>query len=673
MADTDRAPDRAPDPAEADTPTPVRRGRVRRSFLRDLAIAGVTLLVVVLVVAPGLGGAPETLSRSQILGTLGITVIAALGLNLLAGYAGQISLGQGGFIAAGAYLSAWLHLDVGLPWTLAIVFAVAISGALGALLALAAVRLHGPQVAMVTLAFAIVVQRVLNDAEAFGRLAGYPNTSQHGSTLLDPAELFGVRLEPPIFGGVAPWIVLVIAVVVAVAFVLYRNLVRSAWGRSLKAIRESELVAAHFGIDTTRRKVGAFTVAAVFGAVAGVLVTQLTAHLQPESFTFVLSLNLIVIVILGGSGRLMGPVVGAVLLRFVEESHWIDELVAWQRSTISDSWYLSEPGIVGLLLILTLALLPQGLVGGAATAFARLRDRRRGDEDAEDDVAEAELGSTGEVALSRPTTDAGDVPVLRVRGLGHAFDGNRAVDEMTLDVRAGTIHALIGPNGAGKTTVVNLVSGVYAIQDGKVEILGTDATAARAPQIHRLGVARTFQTPQLFNDDPAIDNLLAGMNARLDEPFWATLVRTPRIYREEARAADRAHDLLGTVGLDEHAGTIAGELPYGLQRALELGRALASEPRLLILDEPAAGLNPAESRELGRLLRRIAATGVAILLVEHDMDLVTSIADEVTCMEQGRLLYHGDAAGLHRDERVLAAYLGTAAVTPSTTEGDRRA
>jgi branched-chain amino acid transport system permease protein len=644
-----------------------RSGRIRPAVLRDVLVALATLIVVVLVVAPGLGGAPETLARSQILGTLGITIIAALGLNLLAGYAGQISLGQGGFIAAGAYLSAWLHLDIGLAWGLAIVLAVVLSGLLGALLAIAAVRLHGPQVAMVTLAFAIVVQRVLNDAVAFGRRAGYPNTSQHGSTLLDPMEVLGVQFEPPIFGGQPPWTVLLIAVCVAVAFVLYRNLVRSSWGRSLKAVRESELVAAHFGVETTRRKVGAFTVAAVFGAVAGVLATQLTAHLQPESFTFLLSINLIVIVILGGSGRLLGPVVGAVILRYIEESALTDALVDWQRTTISDSWYLSETGLIGLLLILTLALLPSGAVGGAQHWFSRLRRSRRAEPD--DDVFEAEL-HVGAVWLHQvaevPSADGGE-EVLRVTGLTHNFDGNRAVHEMDLAVRAGTIHALIGPNGAGKTTVVNLISGVYGVQEGRVELLGDDVTAARAPAIHRLGVARTFQTPQLFNDEGTIDNLLAGMGARLDEPFWATLVRTPRIYREEERARRRAEELLSTVGLADHPETVAGELPYGLQRALELGRALASEPRLLVLDEPAAGLNPAESRELGRLLQRIAASGVAVLLVEHDMDLVTAIATEVTCMEQGGLLYHGDAAGLHQDEGVLAAYLGTASA--STNDG----
>jgi branched-chain amino acid transport system permease protein len=636
---------------------------IRSAVFRDVLVAVGVLVAVFALVGPGLGGAPETLSRSQLLGTLAITIIAALGLNLLAGYGGQISLGQGAFIATGAYLSAWLHLGVGLPWGVAMLLAVVLSAILGALLAVAAVRLHGPQVAMVTLAFAIVVQRVFNDAEVFGRLAGYPNTTQHGSTLLDPIEVAGIRLEAPIFGGVAPLIMVVIAVVLVVAFVAYRNLVRSAWGRSLKAIRESELVAAHFGIDTTRRKIAAFTVAAVFGAVGGVLLTQLTAHLQPESFTFLLSINLIVIVILGGSGRLLGPIVGAVLIRWVEEAHVVDQFVRWQRETINDSWYLSEPGLVGVILLLTLALLPQGVTGGAQDWYQRIRARRAEREETSEELA--------------PTTGAGpraappgrsDELLVRVEGLRHDFDGNRAVDGMRLEVRGGDLHSLIGPNGAGKTTVVNLISGVYSVQAGRVEVCGQSIQGMRAPRIHRLGVARTFQTPQLFTDESCMENVLTGMASQLDEPFWSALVRTPRVYREEARARVRARELLELVGLEDDEETVAGELSYGLQRALELARALAGEPRLLILDEPAAGLNPAESRRLGQLLQDIAATGVGVLLVEHDMDLVSAISTEVTCMEQGGLLYHGDAAGLHQDERVLAAYLGTASA-PEATEG----
>jgi branched-chain amino acid transport system permease protein len=255
-----------------------------------------------------------------------------------------------------------------------------------------------------------------------------------------------------------------------------------------------------------------------------------------------------------------------------------------------------------------------------------------------------------------------------VEGLRHDFDGNRAVDGMRLEVRGGDLHSLIGPNGAGKTTVVNLISGVYSVQAGRVEVCGQSIQGLRAPRIHRLGVARTFQTPQLFTDESCMENVLTGMASQLDEPFWSALVRTPRVYREEARARVRARELLELVGLEDHEETVAGELPYGLQRALELARALAGEPRLLILDEPAAGLNPAESRRLGQLLQDIAATGVGVLLVEHDMDLVSAISTEVTCMEQGGLLYHGDAAGLHQDELVLAAYLGTASA-PEATEG----
>jgi ABC-type branched-subunit amino acid transport system ATPase component len=249
--------------------------------------------------------------------------------------------------------------------------------------------------------------------------------------------------------------------------------------------------------------------------------------------------------------------------------------------------------------------------------------------------------------------------VLSMEHVTHAFAGNRAVDDMSLQLRRGQIHALVGPNGAGKTTFVNLITGVYTLQEGaSASVLGVDITGLQPHRIQRLGVARTFQTPQLFGDETALENVLSGFDARLDEPFLATVLRTGRVRRAEAEGHAKSEALLHQLGLGEHADSLAADLPYGLQRSLELARALGCDPEVLILDEPAAGLNPAETYALGTLLQQIAATGVAILLVEHDMSLVVRVADVVTCMERGGLIYSGDAAGLQHDERVLTAYLG---------------
>ncbi|QGW25751.1 MULTISPECIES: branched-chain amino acid ABC transporter ATP-binding protein/permease [unclassified Dietzia] len=632
-----------------------------RALLRKDALAfGIALVVVAVAIAPGLTGAPTTISTSQSVGMIIVAMVAAFGLNLLAGYAGLISLGQGAFVGIGAYVSAWAMLGLSLPWPLAMICAVAVSVGAGGLLSLAAARLTGPQVAMITLAFAVVVHRLFNELELFGRLAGYPNTSTHETSLLDPAEIGGVVLEPPLFAGTPPLLMILVGIIGVLAFVAYRNLAQSAWGRSLRAIATSEVVASHIGINPRRRKAAVFMVAAAFGGVAGTLQAQLQAHLQPESFTFTLSLSLIIMVILGGAGRLYGPVVGVIVLLTLEHSHAMHALVTFQQDYLSDSWFLSDEGLTGLLFILTLVFLPSGIVGGVRQLQNRLQ-RRRGESpeesaslDVSGDVASPVGGRAEDVDLS--THDG----VMTLRDVTHSFAGLKAVDDMQLTLREGTIHALVGPNGAGKTTLVNLTTGVYPLQEGSSKtILNTEAAHLAPHEIYRLGVARTFQTPQLFHGETALVNVMAGLDATLGQAFVPTLLRLPGIRRLEAEAREKAMGLLEMLGIDEHADTFTGELPYGLQRSVELARAMASDPKILILDEPAAGLNPAETYQLGTTLKAIADTGVAILLVEHDMSLVVRVADEVTCMERGGLIYHGDAAGLQTNERVVAAYLGS--------------
>jgi branched-chain amino acid transport system permease protein len=636
--------------------------RLRRELLRkDLFVFVLAAGIAAALIVPGLGGDPMTISRSQSFGTIGVALVAAFGLNLLAGYAGLVSLGQGAFVGIGAYASAWCMLSLGLPWPLAMLAAVVLAAAAGAVLSLAAARLSGPQVAMITLAFAVVIHRLFNDVSALGRLAGYPNTSSHGTSLLDPVAIGDVKLEPPLFGGTPPLVMVLVAAVVVLAFIAYRNLAESAWGRGLRAIAKNEIVASHIGVNARRRKTAVFTVAAAFGGVAGVLQTQLSAHLQPESFTFTLSLSLIIMVILGGAGRLYGPVVGVLVLMYLEHSNAMHVFVEFQQEHISDSWFLSDDGLTGLLLILTLVFMPGGLVGGLRRVQHWWNSRKETPVEkppAVDARRESPVAQRPQAALDALPT------VMTLSDVTHQFSGLRAVDDMNLKLREGTIHALVGPNGAGKTTLVNLTTGVYRMQEGaRSEILGTDATALAPHEIYHLGVARTFQTPQLFADESALVNVMSGLDARLRQSFLATLLRTPKVRRLEAEARVKAMSLLERLGISEHAETPAGELPYGLQRSVELARALASDPRILILDEPAAGLNPSETYALGTTLEAVAAGGVAILLVEHDMSLVVRVADEVTCMERGGRIYHGDAAGLQQDERVLTAYLGAGHVT----------
>lgn len=651
--------------------TSSRTGSVRRELGRDLTFVVAVTLVAIAVIAPGWSGSGPTIADMQLAGNIAAVMMATIGLNLLAGYAGQPSLGQGAFYAVGAYVSAYLMLNLSVPPLLAMAGAVLASAALGAAVAVGSMRLRGPQLAMVTLVLAIGVERVLVQVNGLGRLDGYPNIQQHDTSTLEPISVFGTTLHPPMIAGVSPTVLLPIAILLIVVLFLYRNLARSAWGRALRAVHENELLAAHLGVNVFYRKVAVFTVAAALGGLGGVVYAQVFGHLQPESFVFFLSITMLLMVVLGGSGTILGPVVGTVFIMWLQESDALAWITEQQQEYVSDRWFLSTPGIIGLLLIVTLALLPRGVVG---TVRLRLTDRTR--------PAPAGAGAPGEgavVAAPAPApvaavgpersapTDAGPV-LLQVQGVTKKFGELVAVNEMTLDVRPGTIHAVIGPNGAGKSTLANLITGVYAPSDGTITFGGDEIAGKRSHQIARLGVARTFQTPKLFLDATVLDNVKAGFVDTGRLGFWRAAVKPPSEYRRAVEVEHEALRLLARFGLDVVADQTAGNLPYGQQRALEIARALASRPRLLVLDEPAAGLNPSEGAALAEILRSLRADGLGMILVEHDMDLISAVADVATCMEQGARLAAGRPADVLTDPRVVAAYLGSVEDETDTVE-----
>ncbi|WP_018635095.1 branched-chain amino acid ABC transporter ATP-binding protein/permease [Parafrankia elaeagni] len=648
---------------------------------KDAGFALVVLALAVGVTLPGLAGDGPRLATMQMVGVAFATVLAALGLNLLTGFAKLVSLGQGAFYALGAYASAWLILDGGWPWPVAIIAAVLLSSGVGALVALGSMRLRGPQFAMITLVFAVLTERVLAEWSVFGRLSGYPNPVEHGSGLLDPVSIGGFALEPPLFAGVEGTLLPVLAVVLAVVVVLYRNVARSPWGRSLRALGESEHLAAHLGVNLTARKIAVFTVSAGLGALGGVFYTQAYGHLQPESFGIYLSLTLLLAVILGGGGTVLGPVVGTVILVLLQHGDALDGLVDLQQDLISDRWYLSVPGLVGLLLVVVLYLLPAGLVGTASRvvpALAALAGARRRRDTAEADPRypadrDAPLPPDGaasravESVAAPPRPPAGDEVVLAVNAVSKRFGGLQAVREMSLTVRAGSVHAVIGPNGAGKTTLANLITGVYAPDEGSITLAGRPISGRRVHDVARSGVVRTFQTPMLFPGETVRENVLSGFADTGRMPLWRAALKPPSAYRRETALEHATTALLARVGLVDLADARAGNLSYGRQRALEIARALAGEPRLLVLDEPAAGLNPTEAAELGELLLSLRAQGLAMILVEHHMDLVGQVADEVSCMDQGGLLSAGPVGDVLSDPAVVAAYLGVTEPDPDTT------
>ncbi|MDQ1106489.1 branched-chain amino acid ABC transporter ATP-binding protein/permease [Nocardioides zeae] len=630
----------------------------RGEAARDLGFLGVLLAAAAWIAVPALSGDGTTLAGTQTAAVVVAVAVAAAGLNLLSGHARLISLGQGAFFAIGAYVSAYLSVDSALHPLVAIVVALVVTAAFGGLLALCTMRLRGPAFAMVTLVVAILTERVLAEWAPLGRLSGYPNTLDHGSGLMPPVEVFGTSLEPPLFAGTEATVVVAILVVAVVALVGYRNVARSPWGRSLHAIGTSEHLAAHLGVNVFGRKVAVMALASTYGALGGVFYAQVFAHLQPESFTMLLSITMILAVILGGAGTVAGPLVGAVIIVLLQRTDALTPLVDLQRQ-VSDTWYLSTPGLIGVLLVLTLAFLPQGIVGGLGELAQRLPGRSA---PSVPSVPTAP-GVTAREVATVPSDGGGgggggDDVLLAVRGVSKSFGGIKAVRAAELVVRRGTIHAVIGPNGAGKTTVANLVTGVYGIDGGEITLDGRRIDGRRTHAIVRAGVARTFQTPLLFTHASATENVLAGFPDTGRLPLVRAWLKDPGQYRRARELRDRAAELLELVGLGADGHVEAGSLPYGKQRALEIARALASDPRLLILDEPAAGLNTAETAELGRLMLTLRARGLAMVVVEHHMDLVTQVSDEVTCMESGAVLAHGTAAQVLAEPAVVEAYLG---------------
>jgi ABC-type branched-subunit amino acid transport system ATPase component/ABC-type branched-subunit amino acid transport system permease subunit len=536
-----------------------------------------------------------------VLGTLGLTAIVGIGLNVLIGLTGQISFGHVGFYAIGAYVVAILTTRAKLDFWLALPAAAVVSGAVGALLALPALRVRGPYLAMVTIAFGFIVEHAA--VEMRGLTGG-----QNGIMGIPSPAAFGVK-----FGerGVA-----ILALALAAAFTyLFWRLSISTWGKAMRAVKDSETAAASIGLDPVAIKTVAFALSALCAGVAGGLFAPLSAFVTPSTFAFSQSILFVLVVMIGGAGTVAGPLVGAAIVVLLPEA----------LAGLAEYRLL----FFGALLLVVLWLAPEGLVGEAMRWL-----RRR----------PAALAAEGE--LPPATRGAGEA--LAVRGLTIAFGGVRAVTNLDLDVRPAAVTSVIGPNGAGKTTVLNMLGGFYRPDAGDIR-LGKTALAGRpAHVIARAGVARTYQTSQLFGSMSVLDNIaLACGRGRLG---GGAAARADAVRRARAAAA--------FVGYGGDLNRRAADLPHVDRRLVEIARALAAAPRALLLDEPAAGLSADDKRALGGLLRRIADRGTAVVLVEHDMSLVMGVSDHVAVIDAGSRIAAGAPQAVQQDPAVLKAYLG---------------
>jgi branched-chain amino acid transport system ATP-binding protein len=541
-----------------------------------------------------------------VLALVALTTVVGVGLNILVGLTGQVSLGHVGFYAIGAYAVAILTLK-GVSFWIAFALAGIVAGAVGFVLALPALRVSGPYLAMVTIAFAFIVQHGTIEWRA---LTGGAN------------GLMG--LSPPSIGSLvfAERELAMLAVTLAGASLyLFHRLAGSGWGMAMIAVRDAEAAARSIGLNPVIVKTAAFALSALFTGLAGAIFAPLLMFVAPDSFPFSQSILFLFAVVVGGAGWTFGPVVGALV------SVVLPELLSG----------LAEYRLLffGASLLAILWVAPEGVLGTLARFWKRT------------DQPGAAATPFDIAAFLRPP---GAPLSLDVRDIGITFGGIKAASAVSFSAAPGKVTSVIGPNGAGKTTVLNMIGGFYRPDNGSIALGAAELAGAPAWKVARAGIARTYQTTRLFATMSVIDNVLIALRrGRL-----GSMVATA------ASAEDRhvAQALLVFVGYHGALATRAGDLPHVDRRLVEIARALAMRPQVLLLDEPAAGLMRADKDALSHLIRRIADLGLAVILVEHDMLLVMGISDTIIVLDAGVRIAAGSPNTVRHDPKVLKAYLG---------------
>jgi branched-chain amino acid transport system permease protein len=564
----------------------------------------------------------------SVLAYIGLFAIPVMGLVLILGLAGQIALGHAAFMGLGAYTSAILTKHVDWPPLAALVATTLVVAVVAFVAGKPILRLRGFYLALATMAFAIIVDSVL---VGWSELTEGPS----GFVGIPPFGVAGLQVTGELGGF------LLVAVLVLLFLWLTLNVQNSLTGVVLRALHRDEDVALTLGIDVARLKTAVFVLGAVYAGVGGAFYAHYARFISPETFGLQASFEMLLVAMLGGAWTAYGAVMGAAILKFLPEA-----LAAFQ------DYRLMAYGLVFMLIPFHF---PDGLAGALRDFQARRGTRGRPGRTIRahgPTLAFAPLPA----AQCRPSAQS--PALLTVERLSKTFRGLQAVHEVSFEVREQSITALIGPNGAGKTTVINVVTGLVPPSGGRV-LFASEAITGREPwEIARRGIARTFQNVRLFGDLSVLENTVGGYYRRAGTGLAAAALGTLRARAESRAAESEAQVLLDSLGLGDYRERRASELPFGSQRLLEIARALMGRPRLLLLDEPAAGLNDAETEALGHMLNGINACGVTVLLVEHNMYVVKAISSHVVVLNYGQKLAEGPPDVVLEDAGVIEAYLG---------------